>query len=115
MKFDYNSHLDFMERCSFVANEIQKEYPLISLKEAVRAASFTIPLDDKVTNDIKFDRYYFILRTIGRGHDEFSHVFNDLYDLYVDGFEKVEYNDLMLKIIDYAAGDDISFPDLVEY
>ena len=78
MRFEYNTDLNFEERVALVRREIQDEYPLINDRDATVAAALAVPVDDKLTNDDKFDRYYFIMHTIRRGDDEFPHVFNEV-------------------------------------
>lgn len=112
MRFEYNSNLEFGERVKLVAKEIVDEYPLIGFDEATYAAVHAVPIDDKCTNDDKFDRYYFIMRAIGKNHDEFAHVFNDSYNLYREGFQKDIYNKVMVEIIDYVSSNSNFFPEL---
>ena len=114
MKFSYNSNLSFYERITQVAEEIRKEYPLISFKDAAYAAADAIAVDDKVTNDEKFNRYYYIMKIIGRDHDEFSHVFNDAYKVYEDGLKDQLYIQAMENIIEYALGNRDEFPYIYE-
>lgn len=114
MKFEYNKNLTYNDRVSLVAKEIRDEYPLISDHDAALAASFATPVDDKATNDEKFDRYYFIMKVIGKNNDEFSHVFNDAFDLYRDGLNSEIYKNAMFSIIEYATSDR-DFPELLNY
>lgn len=73
----------------------------------------TFPIDDKCTNDDKFDRYYFIMKTIGKNYEEFPHVFNDAYNLFKEGLIKDIYNNVMLEIINYATNGTEFFPELI--
>ena len=114
MRFEYNSNLLFSDRLKLVTQEILDEYPLISKDYALIAASLSSTVDDRSTNDDKFDRYYFIMKFIGKNHDEFSHVFNDSYNLYKEGFQKDIYNKAMLNIINYASSDSSFFPELLD-
>lgn len=115
MKCEYNSDLEFQERLVKVTNEIKKDYPLISTDDAVKIASITLPINDYPTNDDKFDRLYRIMLIIGKDNPEYSHAFNDLYNLYEDGLKNPIYKELMTGIIDYCAGLRDSFPYLDEY
>ena len=113
MIFEYNAHLTFDERIKMVANEITKTYPKISYEDAILAASNTMPIDDKLTNDDKFDRYYSILRTIGKKNSEFLNVLKDAYLVYEDGLEKDIYINVMPEIINYVISNDAVFPNLI--
>lgn len=115
MRFEYNSNLLFSDRLKLVTQEILDEYPLISKDYALIAASLSSTVDDRSTNDDKFDRYYYLLKIIGRDNEEFPHVFNDLFNLYQQGFNKNINNLLTLSIIDYATGNREKFPELFEY
>lgn len=115
MKFEYNANLQFQERIEQVKKEILEEYPLISEDYALLAASLSSTIDDKSTNDDKFDRYYYLLKIIGKENEEFSHVFNDLFNLYQKGFKKNINNLLTISIIDYITGSRKKFPELFEY
>ena len=115
MRFEYNSDLDFDERVEFVFHEIKDAYPEIEDFLIRDISENTLPIDDKVSNDDKFDRYYLILRIIGRDHPSFSQVFNDLYNVYEDGLHNKVYLNVMPKIIDYANGSRSDFPELVSY
>ena len=114
MNFSYNGHLDFYERVDLVTKEICKEYPLISKRDASIAAAQAIMIDDYVTNDEKFDRYYYIMQTIGRNHEEFFHVFNDAFKIYEQGLNNVLFIDVMPKIFHYANGERDTFPSFNE-
>ena len=114
MNFSYNSNLEFDERVQVVADEICKEYPLISRQDAVFAAGNAVAVDGKVTNDVKFNRYYYIMKTIGRHHDEFPHVFNDAFKVYDQGLDNCLYIDVMPKIVDYLTGGRDAFPGFTE-
>lgn len=114
MRFEYNKNLELNERLTLVTKEILDVYPLISEKEAYIAASLATPVDDKLTNDDKFDRYYFIMRTIGKANEEFLHVFNDAFNLYKQGLNKDSYKNAMMSIIDYVTSN-APFPELSCY
>ena len=113
MIFEYNAHLNFDERIKLVADEITSTYPKISYDDAILAASNTMPIDDKLTNDDKFDRYYSIMRTIGKNNIEFKNVLRDAYLIYEDGLEKEIYINVMPEIINYVISKETIFPKLV--
>ena len=113
MRFEYNTNLLFDERIELVAKEIVDVYPDIDIDDALVAAAHAVPVDDKLTNDDRFDRYFFILKTIGRKHRAFYKVFNDAYALYQAGLEKESYKKAMLEMISYANCDTDILPDLV--
>lgn len=114
MKYEYNSNLDFENRIVEVAYEIKNEYPSIVIDDAIKAASLSTPIEDKVSNDDKFNRLYNILLTIDKEHEEFPHVFNDAFNLYQDGLKNELYNNVMKEIIKYIEGERLTFPYLVE-
>lgn len=70
--------------------------------------------DGKVTDEQKFLRYYYILRTIKRNHAEFPHVFNDLYNLYDTGLSSPLFRNTMERIIAYANGELDEFLEILE-
>ncbi len=67
--------------------------------------------DGKVTDEQKFLRYYYILRTIKKNHAEFPHVFNDLYNT---GLSSPLFRNTMERIIAYANGELEEFPEILE-
>jgi len=112
MKFESTDVLEFDEALEIVSKEIEKEYPLISKEDIEKAAALTSYVDDKITNDEKFLRYYYLLKIIGINHDEFYHVFNDLFNLYELGLEDKNNIEVMKKIIEYVNGTTDSFPNI---
>ena len=115
MRLEYNTNLSFEDRVLLVSKEILDEYPLIEKEKAIEAASLISPIDDKITNDDKFERYYFILKTIDRENEEFSHVFNDAFNVYEAGLEKEINNNIMNDIIEYASYNTNIFPEITDY
>ena len=111
MRFEYNSNLVFEKRVKLVAKEIQDAYPFITDEEAKEAATLSIAIDDRHTNDDEFNRYYYILRTIGISNKYFLIVFSDAFKLYQKGLK--DYNEVMQKLIDYKMGYSSEFPELV--
>lgn len=114
MRFEYNKHLTFDRRVDFVVKEIIDAYPLIDTNHAYVAAILCSPVDDKATNDEKFSRYYFLLRTIGRNSEEFNHVLNDAFTLFSDGLGYVNKR-IMLDIINFVADPFANFPEIYDY
>lgn len=112
MRFEYNTDLCFNERIEMVANEITDAYPMILKTEALTAAAHATPVDDKMTSDDKFDRYFFILKTIGRGHIGFYLVLSDAYNLFQRENLSGNYRDAMIKMISYANHEIDTMPDL---
>ena len=112
MRFEYNSNLTFDERVRLVVKEIKDEYPLIRDEDAYEAAALASPINtERLENNDKFDRYYFLLHTIRRNGEEFDHVFNDAFNLYQKGLNEKNSN-MMLEIINYVIGDRDTFPEL---
>ena len=60
------------------------------------AATLSSPIDDKLTNSDKFERYYYMLMYLKPTSPEYSHVFNDMYDIYEDGIDNSVYNDCIM-------------------
>ncbi len=115
MRYEYNANLEFPERVSLVSKEIKEVYPEIPDDIVEKAAAISLPINDKVTNDDKFDRLYRILYILNENNNEMSHVFNDLYAIYEDGLTNQSYIKLMGGLVDYYNGMRESFPELVEY
>ena len=105
--------ITFDERVSLIFEDIQKEYPLLTKEEAYECAVLSSSVDNKTNNDNRFSMQYFILRKIGRNHQEFSHVFNDIFKTYQDGVND-HYSDVMFEIIRYAIQQRNNFPQLEE-
>ena len=114
MKYQYNSDLTFEERVVQTASEIKEKYRDISVDDAIHIAAISHPIDDKVTNDDKFDRLYNTMLIIDKDHEEFLNVFNDAFNLYEKGLKNDSYNNIMKEIIDYIEGNRPTFPYLVE-
>lgn len=112
MRFQENSDLELDERINLVFDEIKKEYPLLDENAIYKAAALAKPLDDKSTYDDKFDRYYILMYIIGKQDSEFSHVYNDAYELYNKGLLNEDNNKLMDKISEYVLGYSDSFPEV---
>lgn len=115
MKFEYNDNLDLKEQTEMVAVEIKKQYPHIEGLPIFMASLHASPVDDKPTNEEKFERYYYLLKYLNPQNIEYLHIFNDLYNVYEDGIEKKEYHDCMLEIIKYVSKERTTFPDLAEF
>lgn len=115
MKFEYNENLDLMKRIELVALEIKKRYPNIDDFSLIMSSLLSPSVDDKPTNDEKFERYYYILKFLDPTNIEYLSVFNDLYDVYEDGIKKEQYNDCMMEIIKFIAKERDNFPDLAEF
>lgn len=110
MRFERNDCLEYEEKIKLVAKEIMDKYKYISEEEAEKVAGLASDIEYNPTPDDKMDRYYYILRIIGRDHIEFANVFNDLYKLYEEGFEKEENITNMNNIIKYIETPGSKFP-----
>ncbi len=115
MKFEYNENLDLKERIEIVALEIKQNYPLIENSAAIMSAILSSSIDDKPTNDEKFERYYFLLQNLNTTNVEYLHVFNDLCNVYEDGLENNIYKKCMIEIINFISGKRFNFPELAEF
>ena len=116
MMFEYNENLNKEERIQLVSNEIRKQYPLLDDENAIyMSAILSSPVDDKPTNDEKFERYYHLLHNIAPNNKEFLHIFNDLYNVYEDGIEKQQYNECTEEIIKFISGERFDFPHITEF
>ena len=115
MKYEYNANLEFPERVALVSEEIKSAYPLLPDDVVKKAAAISLPINDTVTNDDKFDRLYRILYVIHSDYDEYSHVFNDLYAIFEDGLENNTYIKIVGGLVDYYNGLRDTFPELTEY
>lgn len=115
MKFAYNSDYRIEERIQLVTAEIREEYPNISLSDAELIATLDNPIDDRITNDDKFYRYYMILLVIKRDHPVFFDVLKEAYKLYKDGLKSPILNETMVEIIKYINNDRLDFPIISEF
>ena len=115
MKFEYNENLSRNKQTEQVAIEIKKQYPEIDDLAVIMGALLASPVDDKPTNEEKFERYYYILLHLNPQNPEYLHVFNDLFNVYEDGINKQEYNACMEDIIKFVANERTTFPILADY
>lgn len=115
MTFQYNDNLSMIERIRFVSAEIKRNYPLIDDNSAIMAATLSPTIDDKPTNSDKFERYYYMLMYLEPTNPEYSHVFNDMYDIYEDGIDNNVYNDCMIEVIKYVSHKRDKFPLLQDF
>ena len=115
MKFEYNEDLEKEERIKQVMYEIKDHYVDIDRYSSYMAALLSSPVDDKLTNSEKFERYYYLLRYLKPNNNCYLHVFNDLYDVFEDGIEKPEYNECMFEIIRYISGERPTFPLISDF
>lgn len=115
MMFEYNAHLNYEKRTEKIAKEITSTYPEITIEEARNAALHMNKIDSKPTTEQKFDRYYFILKTIGKKHKSYYKVLSDLYELYKLGFNNQIYETIMNDIIDYSISETEIFPIISNY
>lgn len=115
MKFEYNENLDLKEKIEMVTLEIKKRYPLIEDSAAIMSAILSSSIDDKPTNDEKFERYYFLLQNLNTSNVEYLHVFNDLCNIYEEGLENNIYKKCMAEIINFISGGRSNFPELAEF
>ena len=115
MRFEYNENLSQKDQAKMVAVEIKTQYPEIDSLAIFMASLLSPPVDDKPTNEEKFERYYYILKHLNPQNIEYLHVFNDLYKVYEDGIEKEEYNECMKEIVRFVAQERYTFPNLADF
>ncbi len=115
MKFEYNENLDIEARIKLVMQEIKTRYKEVDDSSAYIAALLSSPVDDKPTNDEKFERYYHLLRNLSPNNFNYLDVFNDLYNVYDSGIYKPQYNECMVEIINYISGNRDSFPMISDF
>lgn len=115
MKFEYNENLNLEEQTEMVALEIKKQYPYIEDLPVIMSSLLSSPVDDKPTNEEKFERYYYLLKYLNPQNIEYLHIFNDLYNVYEDGIKKDQYNECMLEIIKFISKERMTFPNLAEF
>lgn len=63
----------------------------------------------------RFERYYYMLMYLEPTNPEYSHVFNDMYDIYEDGIDNNVYNDCMIEVIKYVSHKRDNFPLLQDF
>ena len=115
MRFEYNEDLEKEDRINLVMDEIKSHYEDVDIYSAYMAALLSSPVDDKPTNDEKFERYYHLLRCLNPKNYSYLHIFNDLYNVYEAGIKKTEYNDCVREIIKYITGERNSFPVISDF
>lgn len=115
MRFEYNSDYPLEERIKIVAKEIRDDYPSISEEHAKLIAAMVRPLEDKVTNDDIFERYYFMMFLLPKNHPAFNSIYREILDIYHDGLNYNLYNKAMEEIIKYANNERNKFPLLNEF
>lgn len=81
MKFEYNGHLDFNERISFVAKDIKNAYSEISDVDAKKIAALEPKIINKLNFNMLFNRLYNILLVEKNNYKIFNRVYNDLMNI----------------------------------
>ena len=111
MKYEYNQDLSFVERTELVSKEIIGLYPEVPNDTAYFVAANSKAVDDHLTPDDKFDRYYFLLRVLDRNNPEYVRIFNDAFDVYEEGLNE-NNSRIMGEIIKYCTGEIDIFPEI---
>ena len=115
MKFEYNSDKNIEERIKLISNEIINEYPEIDIGSAKKIAVLDNPIDDKLTDDDRFYRYYMIMLVITKNHSSYMSVFNDALNVYKRGLKNDVLISAMNEIIKFNNGERQTFPILSEF
>ena len=115
MRFEYNSDCTLEERIDIVKKEIIDDYPSISEGEAKMIASLCKPVEDKVSNDEIFERYYYMMLIIKKNHPAFNGILREAFDIYNDGLSNNKLCLIMEEILKYINDERDSFPLLSEF
>ncbi len=115
MRFEYNSDCTLEERIDIVKREILDDFPMISEKDAKMIAAISNPVEDKVSNDDIFERYYYMMLILHKDHPAFKNVLKESFDIYIDGLKNPKFNLAMEEILKYMNGERMSFPLLSEF
>ena len=115
MRFEYNSDCTLEERIKIVKDEIMDDYPSISEADAKMIASLCGPVEDKVSNDEIFERYYYMMLIIKRNNPAFNGLLREAFDIYNDGLVSQKLSLAMEEIIKYVNDERDTFPLLSEF
>ena len=115
MRFEYNSDCTLDERIEIVKKEILDDFPSISEADAKMIAALSSPVEDKVSNDEIFERYYYIMLIIKKNNPAFSSLLRDAFDIYNDGLKNPIFSLAMEEILKYVNNERETFPLLSEF
>jgi hypothetical protein len=115
MRFEYNSDCTLEERIDIVKKEIMDDYPSISEGDAKMIAALSSPVEDKVSNDEIFERYYYIMLIIPKDNPAFKSILRESFDIYNDGLKNNRLSSAMEEIIKFVNHERDSFPLLSEF
>lgn len=115
MRFEYNSDCTLDERINLVKKEILDDYPSISEGDAKMIAALASPVDDKVSNDEIFERYYYMMLIIPKDNPAFSTILRESFDIYNDGLVNQKYSLVMIEILKFFNNERDNFPLLSEF
>jgi len=114
MRFEYNYDCSLEERIDIVKKEILDDYPSIKDSDAKMIASLVRPIEDKVSNDEIFERYYYMLMILRNDNPTFMKLYKEVLDIYNDGLNNK--NTLAMKeICKYVNSEREEFPLLCEF
>lgn len=115
MRFKYNSDCTLEERIELVSKEIIDEYHEIPIEIAKKIATIDDPIDDKLTNDDVFKRYYKILLFLNKEQPIYYQVLKDMYEVYCKGLKDERLVAVMQEIMKYVNKERFNFPLLSEF
>jgi len=115
MRFEYNSDCTLEERINIVKKEILDDYPSISEGDAKMIAVLASPVEDKVSNDEIFERYYYMMLIIPKDNPAFISLLRESFDIYNDGLFNQKYSLAMEEILKYSNHERDTFPLLSEF
>ena len=115
MRFEYNSDCTLEERINIVKREILDDYPSICEADAKMIASLSSPVEDKVSNDEIFERYYYMMLIIKKDNPAFSTLIREAFDIYNDGLDNPKFVLAMEEILKYMNDERDTFPLLSEF
>lgn len=99
MKFQYNGHLNEVERINLVANEIIEKYPQINLETAKEAALFEGKISTDKTLNMELQRLYNIMLVNQLNKKSNIIVFKDYLSVLRNNYNS-DINDIYYDIVD---------------
>ena len=115
MKFQSTEHLSTTERLKVVTKEIIKEYPNLNDDDILKIVGLCDIVFDKITEDVIFRRYYYMLLVIKDDKENFDIIYKDMKKYCNEGIKDKLNRYLYADIERYINGEIESFPMISDY
>jgi hypothetical protein len=117
MKFEYNGHLNEMNRFISVAKEIVDYFPDIPMEKAMKIAALEDVITTECDSNMYFKRLYNILYIMQEEKNVFNIVLNELITTFKNFSGELDI--IIIKFLEealkYDKGERINFPIIDEF